>query len=416
MKQMANLPRRARWAVPAGIVAVAGGVLAGSMVSAAAAAPSLPPRTPAQLLAALAGKTSAPPLSGTVVETASLGLPALPSGVVGTISLPSLLAGSHTINLWYSDPAHYRLALPQSMSESDLVRNGSNLWLWGSSANLVTHMALPAAGKASPMPSMPLTPQQAAGQVLAKAGPTTTVSVDSNVTVAGEAAYQLVLAPKSSSSLIGQVRIAVDGQRNVPLRVQVFAKGATSPAFQIGFTSVSFGKPAAANFAFRPPAGAMVVQGNAGSGGKTAGTLPGSDVTNGPSVIGNGWLAVANLPESSLSSLTGTSPSASSAGSALGPFRHSSASAGPASGGSGMAGLGIGTDVIFNALLNSARHVGGSWGSGRLLQTSLVSMLVTNNGRVLAGAVTPDVLYQAVTQAGHPLAQRHHAAARAASK
>jgi outer membrane lipoprotein-sorting protein len=416
MKQMVNLPRRARWAVPAGIVAVAGGVLAGSMVSAAAAAPSLPSRTPAQLLAALAGKTSAPPLSGTVVETASLGLPALPS-VVGTISLPSLLAGSHTINVWYSDPAHYRLAIPQSMSESDLVRNGSNAWLWGSSANQVTHITLPAEGKASPFPSAPLTPQQAAGQVLAKAGPTTAVSVDSNVNVAGEAAYQLVLAPKSPRSLIGQVRIAIDGVRNVPLRVQVFAKGAKSPAIQIGFTSVSFGKLAAATFAFRPPTGATVVQGNTGSGGKTAGTTPGGDIANGASVIGNGWLAVADLPESTLSSLTGTAPSARSAGSALGPFRSSSESAAPGSGGSGMAGLGIGTDVIFNALLQSAKHVSGSWGSGRLLRTGLVSMLVTSNGRVLIGAVTPDVLYQATTQAGHPLAaQWHRAAVPATSK
>ena len=80
------------------------------------------------------------------------------------------------------------------------------------------------------------------------------------MTVAGEAAYQLVLAPKSPSSLIGQIRIAVDGTRDVPLRVQVFAKGAKSPAVQIGFTSISFVKPAAANFAFSPPAGATVQQ------------------------------------------------------------------------------------------------------------------------------------------------------------
>ena len=64
-----------------------------------------------------------------------------------------------------------------------------------------------------------------------------------------------------------------------------------------------------------------------------------------------------------------------------------------------MAGLGIGTDVIFNALLNSAKHVSGSWGGGRLLRTSLVSVLITDKGPVLVGAVTPKVLYQAATQA-----------------
>ena len=45
----------------------------------------------------------------------------------------------------------------------------------------------------------------------------------------------------------------------------------------------------------------------------------------------------------------------------------------------------------------------GSWGSGRLIRISLLSVLVTSSGRVLIGAVTPSVLYQAATQPGHPL-------------
>ncbi len=327
MKQWTNLPRRARWAVPAGILAVAGGVLAGSAIPAAQAAPLLPSRTPAQLLAALAGKTTAPPLTGTVVETASLGLPALPAtGDPG--SLPSLLTGSHTINVWFSGPAHFRLAVPQSLSESDIIRNGSSVWLWDSTTNAVTHFALPAGAPLPSLPATPLTPQQAADQVLARVGPTTAVSVDSNVTVAGQAAYQLVLAPKSARSLVGQVRIAIDARRDVPLRVQVFAKGAASPAIQVGFTSVSFVRPAAANFAFRPPAGAKVTQESARSGTQPSGQAPGGHtLTNGVSVIGQGWLAVAALPQSALSSLTGPG------GAGLGPFRGSSASAAPGSGG-----------------------------------------------------------------------------------
>ena len=300
MKQRVNLPRRVRWAVPAGAVAVAGGVLAGSVIPAAQAAPLLPSRTPAQLLAALAAKTSAPPLTGTVVETASLGLPALPSAG-DPASLPSLLAGSHTIRVWFSDPAHFRLAVPQTMTESDVIRNGSSAWLWDSSTNAVTHIALPPGAPVPRVPSMPLTPQQAAGQVLARVGPTTAVSVDSNVTVAGEAAYQLVLAPKSSRSLVGQVRIAIDARNNVPLRVQVFARGAQSPAIQVGFTSVSFVRPAPANFAFRPPAGAKVTQESAGSGSQASGhAARGTSMTNGMTVIGQGWLAVAAAPQSSL--------------------------------------------------------------------------------------------------------------------
>ncbi len=50
----------------------------------------------------------------------------------------------------------------------------------------------------------------------------------------------------------------------------------------------------------------------------------------------------------------------------------------------------------MGALLGSARAVHGTWGSGRLLRTSLVSVLITDSGHVLVGAVTPSVLYAAV--------------------
>jgi outer membrane lipoprotein-sorting protein len=376
MKQLAQMSRKARWAVPAGAVVVVGGVLAGSLISVAQAAPGLPAKTPDQLLTALASKPPTPPLTGTVVETSSLGLPSLP-GTSDPTSIASLLTGSHTIRVWYADPQHFRMSVPQSMSESDVIRNGSNAWLWESSQNTVTHVTIPArtgAKQATPTPAQtPLTPQQAAQQVLAKVGPTTTVRVDSNVTVAGEAAYQLVLAPKSSSSLIGQIRIAIDGSKDVPLRVQVFAKGGKNPAVQIGFTSISYVKPAAANFAFTPPAGAKVEQQTLGDGSSHAKQTHSGDA----SVIGKDWLAVADLPSSVLGGVTGT-PSQRPSGSGL-------------SGDSG---------EVIGALLKSATPVSGSWGSGRLIKTSLVSLLITNNGRVFVGAVTPQVLYSAAAQAG----------------
>ena len=65
------------------------------MISAAASAsPELPVKSPAQLLAAVAARTGPPPpLTGTVVETASLGIPQLP-GPGNQNSAVSLLAGS----------------------------------------------------------------------------------------------------------------------------------------------------------------------------------------------------------------------------------------------------------------------------------------------------------------------------------
>ncbi len=360
--------RRAKWAVPAGALVVTGGVLAGALLSTAQAAPGLPARTPAQLLATVADSTT-PPLTGTVVETASFGLPSLP-GAGRATSLSSLLTGSHTIRVWYASPQHFRLAVPQSMSESDVIRNGGTAWQWQSTLNKVTKYTLPAHAPAQAVPAQPLTPQQAAQKVLAAVGPTTAVSVSSNVSVAGQAAYALVLAPKDHRSLVGQVQIDVDASNGVPLRLQVFARGASTPAFQVGYTAIQFVTPAAADLSFTPPAGATVTQVNLGSGdhGQPAGT-------SGAATIGKDWLTVLKLPSSDL---TAGAPSPSPGG-------------GPASGDS---------SALLRTLLASATPVHGAWGSGRLLRTSLVSVLITDSGPAYVGAVEPSVLY-AAAQSSH---------------
>ena len=187
-----RLTRKARWAVPAAAVIVAGGVIAGSAITAAQASPNLPAKTPAQLLADIASTHAVPPLTGTVVETTSLGLPALPQ-VGNPTSLASLLTGSHTIKVYYQDGKHFRLAVPQSMSETDIIRNDSTVWLWESAGNSVTKFTesadVPASAKAKASASAhkrlapqlpdgtPLTPQQAANEALNAVGKTTAVSV-----------------------------------------------------------------------------------------------------------------------------------------------------------------------------------------------------------------------------------------------
>jgi outer membrane lipoprotein-sorting protein len=391
MNTLPTFSRRARWAVPAGAVVLAGAVTAGTMISSAQASPELPLRTPAQLLASVAGRTAPlPALTGTVVETASLGIPQLP-GTSNPNSITALMAGSHTIKVWYADPTHIRLAVPVTLSETDLIRDGRQVSVWQSNSNTVTRIQLPAeAGKdamqAGTMPSqVPLTPQQAASQALKAVGPSTRVSVERNVTVAGQAAYQLVLSPRASGSLVGRISIAIDATKNVPLRVQVFARGAASPAFQVGYTSISFVKPATSNFSFTTPPGAKVkvISPQRRSGKMHA---QGAKAGGEPQVIGKDWLSVAVLPASGLAGLMGAGSASSVAGSAA-------QSAASGSGG------GSGEDAaVAGALLKSATPVHGAWGSGKLLHTSLVSVLLTSNGHVLVGAVTPAVLESAAAQ------------------
>ena len=404
-----TITRRTRWAVPAGALAVVGAVTAGLIVAAnAQASPVLPVRTPAQLLAAVSGETgSVPPFTGSVVETARLGLPDLP-GLSNLGSITSLLTGSNTVNIWYSNPRHLRISIPAAMSESDFFVDGNSAWSWDSTGNDVTHYLLPANAKRE-MPKLPsLTPQQAAQQVLAAVGPTTKVSLQSNVSVAGQGAYQLVLAPKSSQSLVGQVRIAVDADHDIPLRVQVFARGATSPAFQVGFTSIAFVQPAASDLRFTVPPHAKVSTeklGDQDMSGKNE--MPKND---GGKEFGTSWLTVLEVSSADLSDglmgLSGhqvqtgmfgsSSQQASGTGTASGQAVGNAASSAAQS----VAGnaprngpQGMNVSGLFGLAMSSATSVHGSWGSGRLLHTSLLSVLMTNDGRVYLGAVTPAVLY-----------------------
>ncbi|MBV9379212.1 MAG: DUF2092 domain-containing protein [Streptosporangiaceae bacterium] len=388
MTQVPRLSRRARWAVPAGALVITGGVIAGSLITVAQAAPGLPPRTAAQLLVDAAQATT-PPLTGTVVETASLGLPSLP-GTHNPTSVASLITGSHTVRVFYASPEHFRLQVPQQLSETDVIRDGSTGWLWESTRNAVTRFALPPhethAKERSSQAGVPMTPQQAAQQVLAKAGKTTTVTVASNVSVAGEAAYQLSLTPKDRRSLVGQVTIAIDARNSVPLRVQVFARGASSPAFQVGYTDINFVAPSAWDLRFAPPPGAAVSQASPG-GIQGSGKAVQNKAADGATVIGSGWLTVLEMPSSDL---TGAALAAGAPGAS--PDKTGSPVA--VNGGAGD------TSEVVRALLGSAAPVHGRWGSGRLLRTSLVSVLITDSGKAYIGAVDPTVLYAAAGTAG----------------
>jgi outer membrane lipoprotein-sorting protein len=382
-----RMSRRARWAVPAAGVAVTAAVVAGLQIPSAQASPTLPARTPAQLLAEVSSDASLPPLTGTMVESTSLGLPQLPQ-VGGATSLTSLLTGSHTIKIYYQSGRQFRVSIPEPESEIDLIRNGGTAWLWNSTENSVTKFNLPANSKGkvaslkSGLPSTPLTPQQAANQLLKAVGKTTVVSVEANVMVAGEPCYQLVLAPKDDRSLVGKVTIAVDAKYGVPLRVQVFAKHTASPAFQFGYTAIQFVAPASANYDFTPPAGASlnVVNGNRGSGTSAGGKESGD---SGFGSFGTSWLTVAELPQSDLMKGFGAGGLGSAKSAAP------TGTSGPSS------AMGNDSQAVISNLLGAAKPVHGAWGSGTLLTTSLFSMLMTN-GEVYIGAVEPSVLYAAV--------------------
>ncbi|HEU5353562.1 MAG TPA: hypothetical protein VFU65_03840 [Actinocrinis sp.] len=366
---------------PASVVAIVatGAALAPQFAS---AAPALPPISAQNLLVKVA-QSKVDTYSGTVALTTNLGLPALPN-LSNRANPLSLLSGTHTLQVAANGPQKERIALLDTMSEYDLVHNGTQVWLYDSSQNSVEHATLPNKPgadtkerfKAGELGKAPLTPQQAAQRLLDALSPSTYISVDGTQSVAGRAAYTLVLTPKQHGSLIGKITIAVDYQNGAPLRVAVYPAGSGTAAFDIGFKDVSFSAPSDAQFNFKAPKGATVQEmaGHARSSGMAG--LSGANLN--PQVLGKDWLTVVELHGVDLNALSkaagaGSKGGGSDRGNANGLFNGDASS-------------------YLNTLIGAGKQVSGAFGSGKLYTTNFLSILITNDGRLFVGSVTPSVL------------------------
>jgi hypothetical protein len=261
----------------------------------------------------------------------------------------ALLDGTHTMRYWYGGPGRERVAVVGPTAEQDVFRNGRDLLFWDTETrtaqrSIVSDPNLQALPLTVAAPAA-MTPPQLAARVLELTGEATDTTLRSGERVADRDTYELVLRPDAAGSRIESVHIEIDGRESVPLGVQVFAVGADAPAVDASFTNVSFTAPAARNFSFRPPAGAENPAGAAFG--------PFARALQEVSSTGSGWLRTAS-------------------------YR-------PVPGG----------PAIASVLGEHLRKVSGRWGSGRLLQSPLLSVLVTDRGRLLVGAVQPAVLYRA---------------------
>jgi outer membrane lipoprotein-sorting protein len=390
-----------RWVPAAAVPAViAAGVLAGSIP--ARAGDPLPGKSPAEVLTLL-GQHSTRTLSGTLEQVSELGLPDLPAGAPtsgpvaagGPASIIELLTGEHTARIFMDGPAKTRVQVMDRLAERDVIRRDHDVWFYNSKDNSAAHLTLPAFAGDLPLQvpggpgalpgqngSVPdhsaqafATPEDLAAKFLAKVDSSTAVTVGADVQVAGRAAYSLELAPRTDGTLLAKVVIAVDGQTGMPLKVTVSARGQAQPAFEAGFTSLSLTPPEDATFNFAAPPGVTLKELPA----PTMPAVPGKPVMNAPdhgkdkvpgdaaelrrhdgpqpTVTGEGWETVVGFP---------AAPDGQ--------------------------GAQLTEAVLKDPLLSQAAVV---VPGGRLLSTSLVNVLLTDDGRIFVGMVPADRLQAA---------------------
>lgn len=355
--------RRKRAGLAASVAGTLAGVLGLTLIALpmdAGAAPTLPPVDAQQLVTSVL--TAEPPaMAGTVTVQNDLGLPAIPAVGGG------LLTRDLTARVWWDGRDHRaRLALPSGggvhggSGSTVLVHDGQTTWLYNSAQRTVVKIAEPDApdGRHRPSPAE-LTDEVA--QLLGVIRETSTVRVDGTEQVAGRDAYELVLTPEPTErTLLRSVRVAVDAQTRVPLRLQIYANDQSEPALSVGFTELEVGPQPDRLFEFTPPEGVAVK--TPAQAGHVVDVLPGGGFPNGATdveIVGNGWDAV----------LIGRLPDSTNASAARGPL------------------------ALAKRL---GQPLSGPWGSGHVISTAVGTALVTEDGPFAIGAVPEQVLVEAI--------------------
>ncbi|MDD7938815.1 outer membrane lipoprotein carrier protein LolA [Actinomycetospora lutea] len=317
----------------------------------AAAAPPLPPVSPEDLVSSVMTAQRGP-FAGEVEVDNALGLPAVPG-------VPQLANGTSTIRVWSGGEDRGRVAIPSAEGERTLVSDGTTRWAYDSRDRTATRS--PAGDRQGPPEGQgQQDPTAAATQAIATLRQTSTVAVDGTAEVAGRAAYQLVLTPQPTErTLLREVRVAVDAETRLPLQLTVLAQGAAEPALQVGFSELTYGPQDPALFTFTPPPGTTVRDAQEQDRPDGQQDRPEGERRT----VGDGWDTV----------IVGRAPTAEGGGQQQRP-----------EGAPDLSALG--------------QPVSGPWGTGRVITTAVATVIVTDDGRIAAGAVPQQVLTEALAQ------------------
>lgn len=360
--------RRSRWIVP---VAAATLVAGASLTVAVTASADEPTPTAAELLIAVQQPTVAA-LSGTVVTTGDLGLPRVPAAL-DTTGPFSLNDEEVTAKVWSAGPQAQRVTLGGGEDELTVVRDADGVLVWSAADNEVTRVSASEDLRnmlAEPdEPDVPRTPADIADEVLTAVQDDSTVNVADGPRVAGQPTYELTVTPNDPETLVAKVVVAVDARTYVPLRLQAFSTELTAPAFESGFTEVEYAEPDADVFELDIPADATVTERTVTPEGAPEGDKPKAQV------VGDGWSAVAVGQLNVAELMAKASEKQAEDGAPV----DSQAAA----------------EVAMTFM--SLPQVSGDWGSARVIEGTLFSVLITDDGRYAVGAVGPELLSSALT-------------------
>jgi len=308
--------------------------------------------------------------------------------------LVEIISGTHEARIYVDGPDKLRVQVLDPMSERSMIVNGDTVWFYDDDKLAAQFMTMDLAeleAKAeeyeaensadieqmiADLPFDINNPAEVADYLLAEASEYSEITVGVDQNVAGQAAYELIATPLATETTVDYVSVAIDAETGMALNVKVMAKGQTEPAMEIGFTSIDYSTPAASVFEFNPSSDVTVtemempaeftIDGETYTKEELEAELEANKPTeaeyeelkaeyeaseNMPVVFENGWASVVEMK------LTEDMP----------------------------------VDMFESELFSGiTEQVEG----GFVITSSLVNVLITDDGRVLAGAVTTDYLLE----------------------
>src|SRR5947209_1055739 len=170
-----------------------------------------------------------------------------------------LLSGASG-RLWVSPATHQmRLELQGQNGDAQVVVGGGAFSIYDPTSNTIYKGTLPSQGsntqKSEPIPTVAQI-QSNLNQLLAHVnllGP-----LPRNV--AGQPAYKVVVSPRHDGGLLGDVQLAWDASRGIPLGIAIYSRTSSSPVLELKATDISYGPVGSGDLAIQAPGGAKVVQ------------------------------------------------------------------------------------------------------------------------------------------------------------
>jgi outer membrane lipoprotein-sorting protein len=233
--------------------------LAGALVGMRAFAAQAPPEALSndELLSRVARATGDPPAFSASITVEQSVLPAQLLEASGQEGGSPALSGPLSGRVWYGGPTQLRAELQDENGDRIFVRNGSRVWIYDGAENTVrTGESVP---EQETPDEEPVTPTQV-NRLLDELAPTSELSQQEPVEVAGRQAYVLVLSPRDEgTTLVDRAQMLVDSETYLPLRFAVYADERPDPVFSYQVSGLDVGPVPADLFDFQTPPGAEVL-------------------------------------------------------------------------------------------------------------------------------------------------------------